>query len=124
MNSATGRSHDEAWVELLDSHRPPHSEGDWASPSMWLLLQAAVADPLLSSLYPWKGMNTLSVCTSDAWRDFGTEGFPGVAAGSGVYSVIAHPVAEGRVVLETDDPAVAVEVMAREVQSRLVRRTM
>jgi hypothetical protein len=52
MNSAAGRSHNEVCLELLDSHRPPHSEGDWASPSMWLLLQAAVADPLLSSLYP------------------------------------------------------------------------
>ncbi|MFJ3762193.1 hypothetical protein [Streptomyces sp. NPDC090080] len=88
MNAATGRSHDEVWVELLDSHRPPHSEGDWATPSMLMLLQAAVADPLLSSLYPWKGMNTLSVCTSDSWRDFGTEGFPGIAAGPGAYSVI------------------------------------
>ncbi|MFJ3880888.1 hypothetical protein ACIPW5_26005 [Streptomyces sp. NPDC090077] len=123
MNSATGRSHNEVWDELLDSHRPPHSEGDWASPSMWLLLQAAVADPLLSSLYPWKGMNTLSVCTSDLWRDFGTEGFSGIAAGPGVYSVIAHPLAEGRIVLETGDPAVAVEVMAGEVQSRLDGRT-
>lgn len=123
MNSAAGRSHDEVWVELLDSHRPPHAEDDRASPWMWLLLRAAVADPVLSSLHPWKGMNTLSVCTSDSWRDLGTEGFPGIAAGPGVYSVIAHPPAEGRVVLETDDPAVAVEVMAREVRSRLMRRT-
>jgi hypothetical protein len=68
-------------------------------------------------------MNTLGVCTSDSWRDFGTEGSRGIAAGPGVYSVIAYPVAEGRVVLETDDPAVAVDVMAREVQSRLVGRS-
>lgn len=37
------------WVELLDSHRPPRATGDWASPPMLRLLQAAAVDPLLSS---------------------------------------------------------------------------
>jgi len=110
------------WEELLDSYGPPHREDDWVAPAMWPLVQAAMLDPVLRSKYPWTSTNQLHVSSSDDWEDFGSETFPGIAAWSGGYSLVAHPWGEGRIVLETTAPGEAVAFLAAVVREQMPDR--
>ncbi|WP_329467414.1 DUF6193 family natural product biosynthesis protein [Streptomyces sp. NBC_01431] len=97
-----------AWDGLLVQYRPPEAPDDWASRSMWPLVQAAASVPRLRSLYPWTSHSSLNFSLSQSFRDWGTEGFPGIHAGPGLYSVLAFPWRDNRVLLATADSTEAV----------------
>lgn len=90
---------------------------------MGLLLQAATNEPLLHGMYPWFSMNQLNVSASDTWEGWGQEPFPAMLAVPHAYLVLAHPVREGHVVLETSDPAEAATFTARLVRGQLASQT-
>ncbi|WP_420715005.1 DUF6193 family natural product biosynthesis protein [Streptomyces sp. WM6372] len=82
-------------------------EDDRPSPSVGLLLQSAMSEPMLRGMYPWFSMNQLNVSVSGTWEEWGREPFPAMLAAPDAYLVLAHPVREGHVVLATADPAEA-----------------
>ncbi|MEY9873292.1 hypothetical protein ABH931_002774 [Streptacidiphilus sp. MAP12-33] len=111
---------DREWQGLLDSWRPPHAPGDVVSPALWDLLELAAAEPQLRRLFPWTSMNELHVSTTGDFRDYGAEPFPAVAASTTCgFIVMAHPWGEDHVVLESQDPAVALECMVRLTREAL-----
>ncbi|MGW2564173.1 SUKH-3 domain-containing protein [Streptomyces sp. NPDC001514] len=112
------RSHAEAWAELLEACRPRPTEDDPSSPSLWLLLQAAVREPVLSAMYPWISMQQLSVSTADSWEEWGHEPLPAMFARPDAYSVVGRQVGGDRVALETADPVEAAAFAARLVNER------
>ncbi|MFE4176433.1 SUKH-3 domain-containing protein [Streptomyces sp. NPDC056909] len=116
------RGYAEAWAEVLEACRPRPAGGDPSSPSMWLLLQAAVRDPVLSAMYPWISMRQLGVSTSGSWQDWGYEPLPAMFARPDVYSVVGREADGGGVVLETADPAEAAAFAARLVCERRAAR--
>ncbi|MGW1093504.1 SUKH-3 domain-containing protein [Streptomyces sp. NPDC002596] len=117
------RSHAEAWTELLGANCPQPVEDDQSSPSLWLLLQAAMREPLLSAIYPWISMQQLSVSTSDSWEEWGHDPLPAMFARPDSYSVVSRSDRGDRVVLETADPAEAAAFAARLVRSRRASQT-
>ncbi|MER7756689.1 DUF6193 family natural product biosynthesis protein [Kitasatospora sp. NPDC097643] len=102
-----------AWVELLGRYRPPDAADDWVSRSMFPLVEAAAAVPRLRAMYPWTSHSSLNFSLSQSFRVWGAEGFPGIHAGPGLYSVVAAPWRDGRVLLETGDPVAAVTFVDR-----------
>lgn len=117
------RSHTQAWAEFLEKY-PPRPDGeDQPSPSLGLLLQAAVREPVLSSMYPWMSMQQLSVSTSDNWQDWGREPLPAIFARPDSYSVVDRSARGDRVAFETTDPAEAVAFAARLVRDRRAAQT-
>ncbi|MCT9080902.1 SUKH-3 domain-containing protein [Streptomyces fulvoviolaceus] len=117
------RSHAQAWAELQEACRPRSAEGDRSSPSLWLLIQAARREPLLSAMYPWISMRQLGVSASDSWEEWGREPLPAMFARPDTYLVEGRPVGGERVALETADPAEAVAFAARLVRDRRAART-
>ncbi|WP_199810386.1 MULTISPECIES: SUKH-3 domain-containing protein [unclassified Streptomyces] len=114
------RSRAEAWAELLEAHRPPRqAEDDRSSPSLWLLLRAAVREPSLSAMYPWISMRQLGVSVSDAWEDWGHEPLPALFVRPGGYQVVSRSYRGDHVAVETSDPAEAAALAARLVRERL-----
>ncbi|MFF4432572.1 SUKH-3 domain-containing protein [Streptomyces sp. NPDC001513] len=111
------RSHAEAWAALLEGYRPQPSQDDWST-SMWLLLQAAVREPLLSGMYPWISMQQLSVSASDSWEDWGREPLPAMYAQPDRFAVVDRLDRGDRTAFETADPAEAVAYAARLVRDR------
>lgn len=97
-----------AWDELLVRYRPPDASDDWVSRSMWPLVQAAAVVPRLRSMYPWTSHSSLMFSLSQSFRDWGAEGFPGIHAGPGLYSVLAAPWCDNRVLQTTAEPSEAV----------------
>jgi hypothetical protein len=105
---------DMEWQAILDCWRPPHRPGDWVSPALWDVLELAAAEPLLRRLFPWTAMNELHVSTTGDFRDYRNEPFPAIAASTTCgFLVMTHPWGLDHVVLETRDPAVALECMVR-----------
>lgn len=90
---------------------------------MNLLLQAAMSEPLLRGMYPWFSMDQLNVSESQTWEGWGHEPFPAMLAAPDAYLVLAHPVREGHIALETDDPAEAAAFTARLVRDQLAEQT-
>jgi hypothetical protein len=115
-----GGERDQAWRGLLDDCRPPHRNGDSFTPAMWQLLQVAVDEPGLRSMYPWTSMNILHVSVTGDFRDYAGEPFPAIAAWSGGFTVMTHPWGEDNIVLETLAPAEAVACMIRLMEAREV----
>ncbi|MER5779167.1 DUF6193 family natural product biosynthesis protein [Streptomyces sp. NPDC002039] len=107
------RSEDEAWAEMLDAGSPPHAN-DWDA-AFWPLLQAASRNRLFRSMFPWRSLNQLYPSAFDDMRDR-YEPFPSIAAESGRYTVVAHPVTSGIVLLETEDPEEAVAFAAERIR--------
>lgn len=112
------RSHAEAWMELLEANRPQAAGDDQSSPSLWLLLQAARREPLLSAMYPWISMQQLSVSASDSWEEWGHEPLPAMFARPDSYEVVGRSDRGDRVAFETADPAEAVALAARLVRDQ------
>lgn len=122
-SEGTQRSHEEAWTDALATYPPPPAKDAQSSPSMSLLLHVAMSEPLLHGMYPWVSMDQLSVSQSDTWEGWGREPFPAMSVAPDAYLVLAHPVCEGRIALETNDPAEAATLMARLVRDRLTEQT-
>ncbi|MER7585011.1 DUF6193 family natural product biosynthesis protein [Kitasatospora sp. NPDC097691] len=103
---------DRQWQAILDHWRPPHTPGDWVSPALWDLLEPAASEPLLRRLFPWTAMNELHVSATGDFRQYRTEPFPAIAASTTHgFLVMTHPWGPDHVVLETTDPAAALECM-------------
>ncbi|NGO08700.1 hypothetical protein G5C60_14035 [Streptomyces sp. HC44] len=116
---STVRSVREAWRDLLEEFRPPHSDSDPYTPAMWALLQVAVRDPLLSTLYPGLSTTMLTLSRFDDYRLRDGECFPVIGAAAGEFGVSAYPVSEDNLLLVTSDPAQAVTLAARLIRDRL-----
>ncbi|MFD9565095.1 SUKH-3 domain-containing protein [Streptomyces sp. NPDC059994] len=105
-------------MELLEANRPQAAEDDQSSPSLWLLLQAARREPLLSAMYPWISMRQLSVSAADNWEEWGHEPLPAMFAHPDSYAVVGRLDRGERVAFETADPAEAVALAARLVRDQ------
>ncbi|OKI41968.1 hypothetical protein A6A28_25790 [Streptomyces sp. CB03578] len=116
-------SHTEAWAELQEAYRPQSAEGDQSSPSLWLLLQAARREPLLSAMHPWISVQQLGVSASDSREEWGHEPLPAMFARPDTYLVEGRPVGEERVALETADPAEAAAFAAQLVRDQRAAQT-
>ncbi|WP_406511174.1 SUKH-3 domain-containing protein [Streptomyces sp. NBC_00161] len=114
------RSHAKAWAELLEANRPQSAEDEQSSPSLWLLLQAARHEPLLSAMYPWISMQQLSLSASDSWEEWGHEPLPAMFARPDSYSVVGRSDRGDRVAFKTADPAEAVAFAARLIRDQQV----
>ncbi|MGW0856227.1 SUKH-3 domain-containing protein [Streptomyces sp. NPDC002690] len=112
------RGHTEAWAEILEANRPPSAADEQSSPSLWLLLQAARREPLLSAMYPWISMRQLSLSASDSWEEGGHEPLPAMFAGPRTYSVVGRSDRGERVAFETDDPVEAIAFASRLIRER------
>ncbi|MFE9804469.1 hypothetical protein ACFYP6_37575 [Streptomyces goshikiensis] len=106
------RSPEEAWDEMLEAGRPPH-ENDWDE-AFWPLLEAASRNELFRSMHPWRSLNQFYPSEFDDMRNR-HELFPSIAAAPGLYSVMAHPVTSGIILLKTQDPAESVSFAADQI---------
>ncbi|MFD7872851.1 DUF6193 family natural product biosynthesis protein [Streptomyces sp. NPDC059766] len=104
---------DRTWREALEAWRPPHQPGDWVSPGVWAVLQLAAEEPVLRRLFVWTSMNELHVSATGDFRDYAIEPFPAIAASTRGFVVMTHPWGPDHTVLETTEPAAALECMVR-----------
>ncbi|MEV7525892.1 DUF6193 family natural product biosynthesis protein [Streptomyces sp. NPDC091371] len=114
---------DRAWQGTLNTWRPPHQPGHWASPAVWDVLKLAAEDPALRRLFPWTSMNELHVSATGDFGDYTAEPFPAIAASTGGFVVMTHPWGPDHVVLETTDPAAALACMVRLLEDHAGRTT-
>ncbi|QKW19445.1 hypothetical protein HUT16_10495 [Kitasatospora sp. NA04385] len=108
-----------AWEELREAWGPGREHG-WVGASLGELIGAAMDEPVLRRLFPRTSMNELHVSRSGDVREFGREGFPGVAGWPGGYQVVEGS-GERVVLLSTPDPVEAPACFVRLVERRPAR---
>ncbi|MGW2049885.1 DUF6193 family natural product biosynthesis protein [Streptomyces sp. NPDC001858] len=104
---------------MLQQFRPPHSDSDPYTPSMWILLQAASRHPLLRRMYPELSTSMLTFSLTDDFDAREGERFPVIGAAAGEFGVSAYPVTEGNVLLVTSNVQEAITLAARLLHQQL-----
>ncbi|MFB7911005.1 DUF6193 family natural product biosynthesis protein [Kitasatospora sp. NPDC056076] len=105
------------WRARIEHTRAEAARGEQGVP-MGRLIEAAAAEPVLRALFPWTSMACLSVSASTDFRTWGTEGIPGIVAWRSGFTVLEGHGRENTVLLETDDPVVAVAYLAGWLRER------